>query len=780
MQKQDLKRIINLFVLSLLFTIGTTAQTKLRADNIDQVVSELTLEEKCHLVLGVGMGFGKNVKFPGTAGGTLAIPHLGIPAIYCADSNQGLRMSVNRDFDSKNYWCTDFMTSMTLASTWDREAAYAIGKAIGNETREYGLDWILAPSMNLVRNPLCGRNHEYYSEDPYLSGTIAAGYVKGVQSEGTAACIKHFVANNQETNRNANDSRMSQRALRELYLRGFEIAVKGAKPWTIMTAYNNLNGIATCENPELTETILRDEWGFDGLVVSDWNAGTNAAQSMLAGNDMMQPGQDRQYQAIYDAVKSGKLPEDVLNRSVKRVLQLVVRCPGFKGNNYSNEPNLKAHAQTDRKIGAEGMVLLKNNGALPITGKNVALYGCTSYDIIPGGTGFGGTMNGYYCVSLVEGLRNAGYTVDKNLTHKFKAHIDAENKRLYPNGLPPFSLRPLLRAEEPELDADDLKSNTKQNDIAIITIGRKSGEAADRTFDEFNLYEKELQTIRQVSEAYHAQGKKVVVLLNVCSPVETASWKDMVDGILCTWQSGEQVGNSMADVLSGKVNPSGKLPVTFAADYNDDPSAKNFPGDVKDTKDLASMYMWGGDKNNAAKKREPVKNIDYTDYEEDIYVGYRYFTSFGKAVSFPFGYGLSYTTFDYKNAKITGDGHHFTITVDVINTGKTAGRNVVELFVAAPNSKKANKPVRELRNYAKTKLLAPGQAETITMEVSKADLASFDEKASAWKTDAGTYEFQICSSANDVEAVVTGKVKAWKAAAHNAVKPQVKLNLLKR
>jgi beta-glucosidase len=230
MQKQDLKKIINLFVLSLLFTIGTTAQTKLRADNIDQVVSELTLEEKCHLVLGVGMGFGKDVKFPGTAGGTLAIPRLGIPAIYCADSNQGLRMSVNRDFDSKNYWCTDFMTSMTLASTWDREAAYAIGKAIGNETREYGLDWILAPSMNLVRNPLCGRNHEYYSEDPYLSGTIAAGYVKGVQSEGTAACIKHFVANNQETNRNANDSRMSQRALRELYLRGFEIAVKEAKP----------------------------------------------------------------------------------------------------------------------------------------------------------------------------------------------------------------------------------------------------------------------------------------------------------------------------------------------------------------------------------------------------------------------------------------------------------------------------------------------------------------------------------------------------------------------
>ncbi|MCR5077331.1 MAG: beta-glucosidase [Prevotella sp.] len=770
-------------ILAALFacTAETQAQTRLRADNIPQVIAEMTLEEKCHLVLGTGMGYGAEVKFPGTAGGTFAIPRLGIPAIYCADSNQGLRMSATRDFDSRNYWATDFMTSMTLASTWDRQAAYRIGKAIGNETREYGLDWILAPSMNLMRNVLCGRNHEYYSEDPYLSGTIAADYVKGVQSEGTAACIKHFVANSQETNRNNNDSRVSQRALRELYLRAFEIAVKEGNPWTIMTAYNNVNGQATCESEDLTETLLRKEWGFKGLVVSDWNAGKTPVKSMMAGNDMLQPGQERQYKAILEAVKNGTLPEATLNRSVSRVLELVVKSHDFAGYQYSNEPDLKAHAALDREIGAEGMVLLKNEDALPLGTQynKVALYGCTAYDIIPGGTGFGGTMNGHYTVSLIEGLRNAGYTVDRQLIAKFKKHLADETKRLYPKGLPPFSLTPLKRAEEPELTAEELARETADNDVAIIAIGRKSGEAADRPKSEFYLYDKELQTIRTVADAYHAKGKKVVVLLNVCSPVETASWKDLVDGIVCTWQSGEQVGNSMADVLSGRVNPSGKLPITFAVNYGDAASDRNFPSDVDD-KTLGSMFMWGYNKDKAPEKREPKKNIDFTNYEEDIYVGYRYFDSFDKTVSYPFGYGLSYTTFSYDNARIADNGGTYTVSVDVRNTGNRAGRNVVELFVAAPDSRKLNKPVKELRDYAKTALLQPGQTETVTMKVTAADLASFNEKASAWKTDAGTYDFLICSSAEKVEAKVSAKVKASVRKVNNLLKPQVKLNLLHR
>ncbi|WP_369917235.1 MULTISPECIES: glycoside hydrolase family 3 N-terminal domain-containing protein [Prevotella] len=768
-------------VVALLCGHGAKAvsQPRLRSDNIEQVVKEMTLEEKCHLVLGCGMGFGREVKFPGTAGSTYAIPRLGIPSTYCADSNQGLRMSAHRDYDSRDYYCTDYMTSIALASTWDKQAAYLVGKGIGNETKEYGLDWILAPSMNLMRNVLCGRNHEYYSEDPYLSGTIAAYYVKGIQSEGTAACVKHFAANSQETNRNANDSRMSRRALRELYLRGFELAVRLGNPWTVMTAYNSINGRLTCEDGDLTETILRKEWGFDGLVVSDWNAGKDATLSMLAGNDMLQPGQDRQFDKLMEDAKNGRLPMAVLDRNVERILRFVVRSHSFANYPYSNEPNLKQHAVDDRVIGAEGMVLLENKGALPLaSGCQVALFGSTGYEIIPGGTGFGGTMVGRYTVSLVEGLRNAGMTVYKPLLDQYRQHVAAEQKRLYPNGLPSFALRPLNRAEEIVMTDLQVAETAANTDVGVVVIGRKSGEAADRTRDEFNLYEKELTMIRQVSEAYHEAGKKVVVLLNVCGPVETASWKSLVDGLLCTWQSGEQVGNSIADILSGKVNPSGRLPVTFQNKYGDAASDRNFPADVKDTKDLATMYMWGNDKQNT--DREPKANIDFTDYDEDIYVGYRYFDSFNKPVSYPFGYGLSYTTFAYENAKIDREGEKYIVTVDVVNMGDRAGRNVVELFVAAPRNKRLGKPAKELRNYTKTGLIQPGRRETVKLEVEARDLASFNEKESAWVVDAGVYHFLIASSANHIEKALSAKVDGMKTKVNDVMKPTVKLNLLHR
>ena len=269
------------------------AQPKLNSNNIDEVINAMTLEEKCHLVLGCGMHFNDEAKFPGTAGSTFGVARLGIPETYCADSQQGLRMDSKRAWDHNEYYPTDFVASMTLASTWDREAAFKVGKGIGNEVKEFGLDWILSPSMNLIRSALCGRNHEYYSEDPYLSGTIAAGYVNGVQSEGTAACPKHFIANNQETNRNNNISQMSQRALREIYLKAFEIMIKESNPWTIMTSYNKLNGPYAVQNHELLTTIVRDEWGWKGMYVSDWNAGDDAVAAMKAGNDMLQPGQEK-------------------------------------------------------------------------------------------------------------------------------------------------------------------------------------------------------------------------------------------------------------------------------------------------------------------------------------------------------------------------------------------------------------------------------------------------------------------------------------------------------
>ena len=765
------------------------AQPKLSADHIDKVIDAMTLEEKCHLVLGCGMHFNDEAKFPGTAGSSFGIPRLGIPETYCADSQQGLRMQNHRPFDHRDYYPTDFVASMTLASTWDREAAFKVGQGIGNEVREFGLDWILSPSMNLIRNVLCGRNHEYYSEDPYLSGTIAAGYVNGVQSEGTAACPKHFIANNQETNRSNNISQMSQRALREIYLRAFEIMIKESNPWTIMTSYNKLNGPYAVQNYELLTTIVRDEWGWKGMYVSDWGGGDNAVAAMQAGNDMLQPGQDKQYEAILAAVKSGQLPIDVLNANVKRILEYVVKTHNFKNAQSTMHhaqlaaptcpaENLKAHAQVVRKVGADGIVLLKNNGILPLTGKRVALFGCTSYDWISGGSGFGGTSVGHYTVSLVEGMRSAGYEVFKPLISLYTKHIADEEKRLFPNGRPQFSLQPPARAEEKQFTADEMNAAIAGSDVAIITLGRKSGEAADRPESDFYLKEGEKQLIKAVSEAYHAKGKKVVVLLDICSPIDVASWQDQVDAVVCTWQGGQESGFSVADVLSGKVNPSGKLPMTFQIKYGDAYADRNFPANVDD-KTMGAMFMWGRNKDDN-KKREPQKDIDFTNYEEDIFVGYRYFDSFGKPVAYPFGYGLSYTTFAYDNLTCSVNGDAITVTVNVKNTGARAGRNVVELFVAAPNSKKLNKPEKELRNYAKTRLLKPGESETITMKLSAEDLASFNEKASAWKTDAGVYTFMICSSANDVEAKTTAKVKAWTKKVHNVMKPNVKLNLLRR
>ena len=759
-------------------SLSASAQ-QLKADNIDDVVKAMTLEEKCHMVLGRGMHYNEDDKFPGTAGSTFFVERLGIPETYCADSQQGLHMNAKRAWDHNDYYPTDFVASMTLASTWDREAAFKVGQGIGNEVREFGLDWILSPAMNLIRNPLCGRNHEYYSEDPYISGTIAAGYVRGVQSEGTAACPKHFVANNQETNRNNNISQVSQRALREIYLKAFEIMVKESDPWTIMTSYNKLNGPYAVQNRELLTTIVRDEWGWKGMYVSDWNAGDDAVAAMLAGNDMLQPGQDKQYEAILQAAKSGKLPMEVLDANVKRILEYVVKTHNFKGYKSTNNPDLKAHAQTVREVGADGIVLLKNSGILPLKGKRVALFGCTSYDWISGGSGFGGTSVGHYTVSLVEGMRSAGYEVYKPLVGIYTKHLADEEKRLFPEGRPAFSLLPPARADEKQFTADELKAAIEGSDVAIISLGRKSGEAADRSEADFYLKDGEAKLIKAVSEAYHAQGKQVVVLLDICSPIDVASWQDQVDALVCTWQGGQESGFAVADVLSGRVNPSGKLPMTFQIKYGDAYADRNFPANVDD-KTLGAMFMWGYDKDKTPKERKLEANIDYTNYEEDIYVGYRYFDSFGKPVAYPFGFGLSYTTFSYADAAAIVDGDVVTVSVKVTNTGQRAGRNVVELFVAAPNSKKLNKPEKELRNYAKTRLLQPGQSETVTMKVKTSDLASFNEKASAWKTDAGTYSFLICSSANSVEAKATAKVKAWSQKVNNVMKPNVKLNLLKR
>lgn len=777
-------RMVGVGIAALCMVTSTVqGQVKLNASNIDEVIGQMTLEEKVHMVIGCGMSMGDDVKFPGTAGRTYDIPRLDIPSVYLADGPHRLAMAVKRDFDSHFYYATEFPSGTTVAATFDPNAAFQVGAALGEEVKDYGMDVLLAPGANLMRNVLCGRNHEYYSEDPVVTGKIAAGYINGVQSQGTGTCLKHFAVNNQETNRNNNDSRVAQRPLRELYLKGFEIAVKESQPWSIMTSYNKVNGKYTCEDIDLTEYILRDEWGFKGMVMSDWNAGTDAVTSMKAGNDMLQPGQDRQYKAILEAVQNGTLDEAVLNRNVKRILEMVVKCHTFDNYKYANETNLKAHAQVDRTIGAEGIVLLDNQSTLPLAAniKNVALYGTTSYDMVPAGMGFGSTGVGYYCVSMVEGMRNAGYTVDANLIKKYKKHLADEQKRLYPKGRPPFSLTPLKRAEEFVPTAEELAAQVKSNDVAILTLGRTSGEASDRRVEEFYLKDNETALIKQVAEAYHAAGKKVIVILNICSPVETASWKNTVDAVICAFQPGQEVGNSVADVLTGKVNPSGHLPMTFAVKYGDAPSDANFPYDYEFK--MPSFAMGSGmnfesKEKKEEKPKEAVRNVDYTNYEEGIYVGYRYFDTFSKEVSYPFGHGLSYTTFSFDVVSSGINGDKCEMKVSVKNTGNCAGKESVQLYVKAPAGG-LEKPAKELKAFAKTKLLQPGESEVVTLSWNLMDMASFNEKSCSWELAKGTYQWMAAASSADVRCTVSQKVaKAQKVKVYDAMKPAYKITQL--
>jgi beta-glucosidase len=809
---------LSLLLSSCLCVFGQ-AVPQLGKDPLQKVIGAMTLEEKASLVVGMGMRFGGAPGGPGApgtqnaggapaggapqsgapsaqggapqvdpgtmigqtmdlvagaAGTTYTVKRLGIPSIVVADGPAGLRISPTRQNDKNTYYCTAFPVGTLLASTWDVDLVNSVGKAMGNEVLEYGVDVLLGPGMNIHRNPLCGRNFEYYSEDPLVTGKMAAAMVNGVESQGVGTSVKHFAANNAETNRNSLNTIVSERALREIYLKGFGMAVKDAQPWTVMSSYNLINGTYAPENYDLITKVLRDDWHFDGFVMTDWGGGKDPVAMMIAGNDLLMPGNPNQSKAIVEAVKAGKLDVKVLDRNVERILNIVLQSPRFKGYKFSNKPDLKAHALVTRQAATEGMILLKNdNASLPLPDgiKKIAAFGNTSYEIITGGTG-SGDVNEAYSVALVEGLQNAGYSVNENLQAMYSAYIKAV-KEGRPRG------RGFMMGSAPvgelAINADIINSMVNITDAAIITIGRNSGEGSDRKPDagDFELSSTEKELIRLVSEAYKAKSKKTIVILNIGGVIETASWKNMPDAILLAWQGGQETGNSIADIISGKANPSGKLASTFPVNYKDVPSSGTFPGKVLEQPQQADQQAGG------FRRSQPAE----VTYEDGIFVGYRYYNTFKVPVSYEFGYGLSYTTFDITNLKLSSPkfSKQLTITADVKNTGKVAGKEVVQLYLAAP-AVNLYKPESELKGFVKTRLLQPGETQSVTFVLDPMSLCSFDTPSSSWIAEAGDYKVKVGNSCADIRQTASfslGKsINVKKESV--ALVPKTKINELKQ
>ena len=706
---------------------------KLNANNIDAIVKAMTLDEKATLLVG-----GPQDRVPGAAGATRAIPRLGIPQVILSDGPAGLRIDWTRKGTSATFHTTAFPIGSCLAASWNTTLVHNACAVMGEETREMGVDVLLAPGANIHRNPLCGRNFEYFSEDPVLAGNIAAAYIQGVQSAGVGTSLKHFAANNQEVNRLEVDVVVSPRTMRELYLKNFEIAIKKSSPWTVMSSYNRLNGLYAQASRELLTDVLRTDWGYKGIVMTDWIGRRNTTEQIYAGSDLLEPGEDIQIKDIVEGVKNGKLNMKDVDIDVKRMLEFIVKTPSFHNYKYSGKINFEKGARVAREGADEGMVLLKNDGGvLPLRNvKTAAFFGMGSYRTL--GTGWGsGTVNPDHCVNIVDGFKAAGIACTpalKNIYEKMVEFADvrqeAEHESDWGWGLG--------RAQYPEITLNEraVTVQAKAADVAVFTITRQAGEGWDRSAGGdkgFNLTADEQQLLERVSDKFHKEGKKVIVVINSGSVINTSSWKGLVDGILLAWQPGEEAGHCVADIVTGKVNPSGKLPMTWPNDLMDHPSSKQFPTTAPD-------------------------NDKVCRYKEGINVGYRYFETAGKSVSYPFGYGLSYTTFSYRDLKVKASGKGFTAQVTVINTGRVAGKEAVQLYVTAPKGS-IEKPAIELKAFGKTRLLQPGEKQTLTFTVSDYDLASFHEAGSEWVADAGTYTVKAGAAVDDIRAHATYKLK---------------------
>lgn len=715
------------------------------------MVQKMTLDERMGLLVGPGYVFSNgafvtnldalnNLKgdVPGSVGYINGVYNaesgLDIAASKLADGAAGVRIAPTREGEAGTFYGTAFPVGTLLASTWDADLVKRVGAAIGNEVKEYGLDVWLAPGMNIQRDPLNGRSFEYFSEDPLVSGVMGAAEVAGAQAQGVGTTIKHFIANNAETSRSIVDNIISPRAIREIYLRGFQYAEEHANPWAVMTAMNKVNGTYTGQWADLNTKVLRDEWGFEGFVMSDWWSGDGHYADMIkSGNDLIEPGGPAlpygygdALTGLQEAYAAGNLSADTIAQGAVRILTQVLKMPSNQGYVATNAPDLASHASLSRQAASDGMVLLKNDQvSLPLAGgSKIASFGIAQVNTLKGGAG-SGDVNAAHIVNIVDGLTGQ-FSVDAGLASFYRTFFE-QNKSASDFG----GISTVVSCPEPELSQSEITAHADGNDVAVITLGRNSAQGQDRqnAKGDYLLSDVEQSLIDNVSAAFHGQGKRVVVVLNVGGVMDTSAWQDKVDAILLAYMPGQEAGHAVADLLSGVVNPSGKLTQTFPARYVDVPSSAGFPGTDTD-----------GD-----------GTIDTHYYNEGIYVGYRYYATFGKEVNYPFGHGLSYTRFDYRNTAITAntlaEGGKLSLTTTVYNSGDVSGREAAQVYVAAPDGV-LSKPAIELKAFAKTRLLPAGVSETLSFEIPASWLASFDNANSEWIIEPGVYKVYVAPSSD--------------------------------
>jgi beta-glucosidase len=695
-------------------------QSKAAVDaKINNLIKQMTIEEKVNMIHA-------NSSF--TTGG---VPRLGIPEMVTSDGPHGVRPEHGRDWTlDKNVYDsgTYLPVGVCLAATWNPQLGYSYGSVLGSEANFRGKDIILGPGINIIRSPLNGRNFEYQSEDPHLISRMVVGYIKGVQDQGVSACVKHYAANNQETRRFTINVEMSERALREIYLPGFKAAVQEADVNTLMGSYNKFRGQWATHNAYLMNQILKKEWGFKGLVMSDWNAVHNTMEAIWNGTDMEMgtdlgmlpnPNYGKFYlgDTVVALVKAGKVPEYVIDEKVRRILGVMYKTNMIEGKRKKGEYNTKAHQQTAAKVAEEGIVLLKNEGnILPLNKigvKSIAIIGANATR--PQSMGGGSSqVKAFYEITPLQGIQN---------------QVGSAVNLIYAPG---YSIERGAKADQ--LTINKAAEAAKNADVAIIVGGWTHGYNysvwADNAYDAEDTDKPDMQMPfgqNELIKAVVAANPNTVVVLYGGGPIDMSQWVDQTKGIVQAWYPGMEGGNALAKILFGQVNPSGKLPMTFPKKLEDVPAHKlgQYPGDSV--------------------------NVHYQD---DIYVGYRYYDTYKVEPQFAFGHGLSYTTFQYSNLKVQGTGKNVTVSFTVKNTGKVAGAETAQVYVN-PSKSLLPRPEKELKAFEKV-VLQPGQQKTVTLSLKEDGFQYYNDIQNKWVMEPGAYNILVGGSSKDIK--LNGKV----------------------